>query len=132
MHSLAQRVWDFPRSITGNGVRDTLKVFSEYLPGLEVHEVESGTEVLDWVVPLEWNLTRAYLVGPNGERIIDSADSNVHVVSYSEPVDLEIDFDSLQAHLHCWVTPCSTAIEHHFTSSFGVNKHGVEGTPNIC
>ena len=100
MHSLAQRVWDFPRSITGNGVRDTLKVFSEYLPGLEVHEVESGTEVLDWVVPLEWNLTRAYLVGPNGERIIDSTDSNVHVVSYSEPVDLEIDFDSLQAHLH--------------------------------
>lgn len=100
MHSLAQRVWDFPRSITGNGVRDTLKVFSEYLPGLEVHEVESGTVVLDWVVPLEWNLTRAYLVGPTGERIIDSADSNVHVVSYSEPVDLEIDFDSLQAHLH--------------------------------
>jgi aminopeptidase-like protein len=100
MHSLAQRVWDFPRSITGNGVRDTLKVFSEYLPGLEVHEVATGTEVLDWVVPLEWNLTRAYLVGPTGERIIDSADSNVHVVSYSEPVDVEISLDSLQAHLH--------------------------------
>ena len=100
MHSLAQRVWDFPRSITGKGVRDTLKVFAEYLPGLEVHEVESGTDVLDWVVPLEWNLTRAYLVGPTGERIIDSADSNVHVVSYSEPVNLEIHFDSLQNHLH--------------------------------
>jgi aminopeptidase-like protein len=100
MHSLAQRVWDFPRSITGKGVRDTLEVFAEYLPGLEVHEVESGTDVLDWVVPLEWNLTRAYLVGPTGERIIDSADSNVHVVSYSEPVNLEIHFDSLQNHLH--------------------------------
>jgi len=100
MHALAKRVWDFPRSITGNGVRDTLKVFAEYLPGLEFHEVESGTEVLDWIVPMEWNLTRAYLLGPKGERIIDSADSNVHVVSYSEPVDLEIDLESLQAHLH--------------------------------
>ena len=100
MHSLAQRVWDFPRSITGNGVRDTLKVFSEYLPNLQIHEVASGTEVLDWVVPLEWNLTRAYLVGPTGERIVDSADSNVHVVSYSEPIDLELDLESLQNHLH--------------------------------
>ena len=100
MHSLAQRVWDFPRSITGNGVRDTLKVFSECLPNLQIHEVASGTEVLDWVVPLEWNLTRAYLVGPTGERIVDSADSNVHVVSYSEPIDLELDLESLQNHLH--------------------------------
>ena len=100
MHSLAQRVWDFPRSITGNGVRDTLKVFSEYLPNLQIHEVASGTEVLDWVVPLEWNLTRAYLVGPTGERIVDSADNNVHVVSYSEPIDLELDLESLQNHLH--------------------------------
>ena len=100
MHSLAQRVWDFPRSITGNGVRDTLKVFSEYLPNLQIHEVASGTEVLDWVVPLEWNLTRAYLVGPTGERIVDSADSNVHVVSYSEPIDLELDLESLQNHVH--------------------------------
>ena len=100
MHSLAQRVWDFPRSITGNGVRDTLKVFSEYLPNLQIHEVASGTEVLDWVVPLEWNLTRAYLVGPTGERVVDSADSNVHVVSYSEPIDLELDLESLQNHLH--------------------------------
>ena len=100
MHSLAQRVWDFPRSITGNGVRDTLKVFSEYLPNLQIHEVASGTEVLDWMVPLEWNLTRAYLVGPTGERVVDSADSNVHVVSYSEPIDLELDLESLQNHLH--------------------------------
>ena len=100
MHELAHQVWDLPRSITGNGVRDTLKAFTEYLPGLEIHEVPSGTEVLDWVVPDEWNISGAYLVGPTGERVIDFADSNVHVVSYSEPVDIELDLDSLQPHLH--------------------------------
>jgi len=100
MHELARQVWDFPRSLTGNGVRDTLKAFAQYLPGLETHEVPTGTEVFDWVVPQEWNISDAYLVGPSGERVIDFVDSNVHVVSYSEPVDIEIDLESLQSHLH--------------------------------
>ncbi len=100
MHELAREVWDFPRSITGNGVRDTLKAFSPFLPGLEIHEVPSGTQVLDWVVPDEWNISGAYLVSPTGERVIDFVDSNVHVVSYSEPVDCEIDLEALQSHLH--------------------------------
>lgn len=100
MHALAARLWPFPRSLTGNGVRDTLAVLGEYLPGLTVHEVPSGTTVLDWVVPDEWNITEAYLVGPNGERVIDFADSNVHVVSYSEPVDQKFSLEDLQEHLH--------------------------------
>jgi len=100
MHALAQRLWPFPRSLTGNGVRQTLEVLAEYLPGLTVHEVPSGTSVLDWVVPEEWNITDAFLVAPNGQRVIDFADSNVHVVSYSEPVDCEISFEELQSHLH--------------------------------
>ena len=100
MHSLATRLWRFPRSLTGNGVRQTLEVLGEYLPGLTVHEVPSGTPVLDWVVPDEWNITEAYLIGPNGERLIDFAHSNVHVVSYSEPVDSELSLEELQPHLH--------------------------------
>ena len=100
MHALAQRLWPFPRSLTGNGVRQTLEVLAEYLPGLTVHEVPSGTSVLDWVVPEEWNITDAFLVAPNGQRVIDFADSNVHVVSYSEPVDSELSLEELQPHLH--------------------------------
>lgn len=100
MHELAREVWDFPRSITGNGVRDTLKAFSPFMPGLEIHEVPSGTQVLDWVVPDEWNIYGAYLLSPTGERVIDFMDSNVHVVSYSEPVDREIDLEALQSYLH--------------------------------
>ena len=100
MHELAAEVWDFPRSITGNGLRDTLKVFSGFLPGFEIHEVPSGTEVFDWVVPDEWNIAGAYLVGPDGERVVDFANSNVHVVSYSTPIDVELDLEDLQPHLH--------------------------------
>ena len=100
MHSLAREVWDFPRSLTGNGVRATLAAFAQYLPGLVVHEVPSGTQVLDWVVPDEWNITEAYLEGPDGQRVIDFANSNVHVVSYSVPVDIELDLEDLQGHLH--------------------------------
>lgn len=100
MHSLARQVWEYPRSLTGNGVRATLAAFAPYLSGLEVHEVPSGTEVLDWVVPDEWNLTRAYIEGPDGSRVVDTANSNVHVVSYSVPVDMEMDLAELQGHLH--------------------------------
>ena len=100
MHSLAREVWNFPRSLTGNGVRATLATFSQHLPGLAIHEVPSGTQVLDWVVPDEWNITEAYLEGPDGKRVIDFADSNVHVVSYSVPVDMELALDALQEHLH--------------------------------
>lgn len=100
MHALAREVWEFPRSITGNGVRDTLAVFQGLLAGLEVVEVPSGTQVFDWTVPDEWNITGAYLEDPTGARVIDFADSNVHVVSYSEPVDLELELAELQSHLH--------------------------------
>jgi aminopeptidase-like protein len=100
MHSLAQRLWPFPRSLTGNGVRQTLNVLGEYLPGLTIHEVPSGTPVFDWVVPDEWNITEAYLIDPLGNKVIDFENSNVHVVSYSEPVDCEISLEGLQTHLH--------------------------------
>ena len=100
MHALATRLFPFCRSITGAGVRETLAILGEYLPGLEVHEIPSGTKAFDWTVPDEWNITGAYLEGPDGERIIDFADSNLHVVSYSMPVDAEFSREELEPHLH--------------------------------
>lgn len=100
MHSLAQRLWPFPRSLTGDGVRQTLNVLGEYLPGLTIREIPSGTQVFDWVVPDEWNIFEAYLIDPLGNKVIDFHNSNVHVVSYSEPVDCEISLEDLQPHLH--------------------------------
>ena len=100
MHDLAKRLWPLNRSLTGDGVRQTLSILGEHLPDLHIHEVPTGEQVFDWVVPNEWNLKDAYLIAPSGDKIIDLANSNVHVVSYSEPVDRELALDDLQDHLH--------------------------------
>ncbi len=100
MHDLATRLFPICRSITGDGVRETLAILAEYLPGLAVHEVPSGTEVLDWTVPDEWNIRGAYLEDPDGTRVVDFTDSNLHVVGYSIPVDVRLSLSDLQEHLH--------------------------------
>ena len=100
LHDLARRLWPIPRSITGEGTRATLAILQEELPGFTIHEVPSGTRVLDWVVPDEWNVRSATLTDPNGEVVADFAVSNLHVMGYSEPVDLNLSLDELQPHLH--------------------------------
>lgn len=100
MHARAERLFPITRSITGEGVRTTLAMLREELPGLTVHEVPSGTKCFDWVIPLEWNIRDAYLVGPDGRKVVDFASSNLHVVGYSVPVDTELSLDELQPHLH--------------------------------
>lgn len=100
MHALARRLWPICRSLTGDGVRETLAILGEHLPGLQVHEVPSGTRCLDWTVPDEWNIRSATLTGPAGEVVADFADSNLRVVGYSEPVDRTLSLDELQPHLH--------------------------------
>lgn len=97
---LARELWPICRSITGNGVRETLGIIRRELPGLAIHEVPTGTRCFDWTVPDEWNIRGAHLIGPDGRKILDFEDSNLHVVSYSEPVDLELDLQDLQPHLH--------------------------------
>ena len=70
------------------------------MPDLQIHEVPSGSQVFDWTVPNEWNITEARLTGPDGEVIADFSYSNLHVVGYSEPVDLMLPLEELQEHLH--------------------------------
>ena len=100
LHQLAKRLFPINRSITGDGVRQTLAILGEQLPGLQVHEVSSGTQVLDWTVPDEWNVRAAYLEDSSGQRVVDFTSCNVHLVGYSVPVDVRLPLSELQSHLH--------------------------------
>jgi aminopeptidase-like protein len=96
---MVERLYPICRSITGDGVRRTLEIVGESIR-LAVHEVPTGTQVFDWTVPKEWNIRDAYVADADGRRVIDFQRSNLHVVSYSVPVDTTMSFDELRPHLH--------------------------------
>ncbi|GIV27774.1 MAG: aminopeptidase [Bacteroidia bacterium] len=87
------------RSITGNGVRESLRIISEIIP-LNIHEVPSGTEVFDWQVPKEWNIRDAFIITPDGKKICNFKKHNLHIVNYSIPIHKKIRFEELKQHLH--------------------------------
>src|SRR5271163_3855113 len=84
MHALIAELYPICRSITGDGIRETLRRLQRFI-FLTVHEVPSGTQVFDWTVPREWNVRDAYVKNSCGERVIDFRKSNLHVVNYSVP-----------------------------------------------
>ncbi|HZP68472.1 MAG TPA: DUF4910 domain-containing protein [Pseudolabrys sp.] len=88
------------RSLTGDGVRETLGYIKKLVPALEIHEVPTGTRCFDWVVPEEWNIRDAYIVAPDGTRLAEFKKHNLHVLGYSVPVDREMSLDELQEHLY--------------------------------
>jgi aminopeptidase-like protein len=96
---IVEKLYPFCRSITGDGLRATLNLLQEFIP-IEVHEVPTGTTVLDWVVPKEWNIRDAYVKNSAGDRVIDFQASNLHVVNYSVPVHARMSLDELRPHLH--------------------------------
>jgi aminopeptidase-like protein len=99
LHALVERLYPLCRSITGDGVRSTLDIVGEHIP-LTVHEVPTGTQVFDWTVPREWNIRDAYIADAAGRRVVDFAESNLHVVGYSVPVDTTMPLEELLPHLH--------------------------------
>lgn len=92
-------LWPVCRSITGAGTRESLHILKKIIP-LELHEVPSGQAVFDWVVPREWNIRDAYILTPDGKKIGDFKKNNLHVLNYSIPVDCELSFEELDAHLY--------------------------------
>ena len=98
-HALLQRLFPLMRSITGAGARETHEVLSGLAP-FERIEVPTGTPVLDWTVPQEWVFREAHVTGPDGRRVIDAADHNLHVVNYSTPFRGRLSRDELDRHLY--------------------------------
>jgi aminopeptidase-like protein len=98
LFSLVEELYPICRSITGDGVRQTLEILSRVAP-IEVHEVPSGTPVLDWVVPPEWNIREAWIADSTGTRVVDFARSSLHVVSYSVPIRARMSLAELRPNL---------------------------------
>ena len=99
MHATVRELYPIPRSITGDGLRRSLRILQAIAP-LTLHEVPTGTPVLDWVIPREWNLRAARLVGPDGEVVVDAERSNLHVLGYSVPFRGKVSLEELDSHLH--------------------------------
>ena len=92
-------IYPICRSITGRGVRETLRAIGAHIK-LEVHEVPTGTAVFDWVIPREWNIREAHISNERGEKVLDFAQSNLHVMSYSVPVQQRISLAQLKQHVY--------------------------------
>jgi len=98
VYAFVEEAYPICRSITGDGVRQTLEILRRSIP-LEVREVATGTRILDWEVPREWNVRDAYVVGPRGERVIDFRRHNLHLLNYSVPVRAKVSRAELDEHL---------------------------------
>lgn len=96
---LMERLFPVCRSITGDGVRETLAAVGERLP-LQMHEVPSGLPVFDWVVPQEWNVREAWIKDPAGNKVVDLSQHTLHLMSYSTPVHAHMTLAELRPHLH--------------------------------
>jgi aminopeptidase-like protein len=98
MYDLIKELYPICRSITGGGVRDTLKIIGAEIP-VKIEEIKSGTQVFDWNVPMEWNIKGAYIANSKGERIVDFKNNNLYVVNYSVPVRKIVSLKELKEHL---------------------------------
>ena len=99
MFMLAQRLFPLHRSMTGEGVRQTLRELQRLIP-VQQRDFPTGSRAFDWVVPEEWSIASAFIKDANGNRIVDYADSNLHVVNGSQPVSCKLKWGELKAHVH--------------------------------
>ena len=103
IYNLAEKLFPICRSLTGEGVRQTLDVINSYLGRknmkLDIHEVPSGTQAFDWAVPKEWKIKEAYIEDEAGNHIIDIKENNLYVMGYSTPVDMWVSLEELKEHI---------------------------------
>ena len=101
MYNLCEKLFPICRSITGNGVRETFRILQGEIPDIpfEMHEVPTGTQVLDWRVPKEWNINDAYIRTPGGDVICELKKNNLYLLNYSVPVNKSVSLEELKEHI---------------------------------
>lgn len=105
IYNLAKKIFPICRSITGDGVRETLSILSDYIAsddgiGFDIKEVPTGTKAFDWEVPKEWRIREAFIEDEKGNRIIDFGENNLHVLGYSTPVDRWVELEELKRYIY--------------------------------
>ena len=100
MMSLAEEFFPIARSLTGQGVRDTLEIIRRECKELQIIKYDSGQKVGDWTIPREWKVNQAYIIDPTGRRICDFDDNNLHLVGYSAPFRGQLELAELREHIH--------------------------------
>ena len=100
IYKFALELWPINRSITGEGTRQTLRKISKHIPHLKIKSVPSGTQVFDWTVPKEWNVKKAYIITPDGKKICNFLENNLHLVGYSIPFEGSLSLEELKKHLY--------------------------------
>lgn len=118
MLALVAELYPINRSITGDGVRATLRRVAAVTP-IEVHEVPTGTPLFDWEAPREWNVREAWVAGPDGRRIADVRANSLHLMGYSTPVRRRMPLAELRPHLHS--DPARPAVIPYRTSYYAEN-----------
>ena len=98
-YALIERLYPLCRSITGAGTRQTLDIIGQQIE-LDRSEVPTGTKVFDWIVPKEWTIRDAYIISPQGEKICNFKEHNLHITGYSTPVNETLNKEELLPHLH--------------------------------
>ena len=100
MYQWAIDLFPVNRSLTGDGVRETLEYFKSVIPELKIENVPTGYEAFDWTVPQEWNIREGFIENRTGEKIVDFKQNNLHIVGYSTPVNEWMDREELEKHLY--------------------------------
>jgi aminopeptidase-like protein len=100
IHKFASELFPLNRSVTGKGLRETLKRISAHIPEIKIKSVPTATKVFDWIVPKEWDVKEAYIITPSGKKICDFSKNNLHLVGYSIPFKGVLTLDELKKNLH--------------------------------
>ena len=104
IYSFTASIFPICRSLTGNGVRETLAMINEYISetglNLNIYEIPTGTQVFDWTIPKEWEIRAGYIEDENGDKIIDFLDNNLHILGYSTPIDRWVDLEELKKNIY--------------------------------
>ena len=100
MLKLAKKYYEIHRSITGSGLRKSLKLLQSIIPKLQIKKIKSGTKVFDWKIPPEWNVKDAFIQNEKSQKIIDFKKNNLHLINYSTPINKIVKREDLTKHLH--------------------------------